>query len=99
MKTSTNSRLAETDDPIESLKEDFAALRRDFAALVTESASERMSQATDAVKGVVKQTSKQASAVHKKLSKTAGERPVTTILVAAAVGAIGAKALWWMLRR
>lgn len=99
MKTTTHSRVAHSDDPIEALKEDFASLRRDFTALVSESATEKMDQASQALKGVVKQTSKQAGAVHKQLSKTAAERPVATILVAAAVGAIGVKALSWMLRR
>jgi hypothetical protein len=36
---------------------------------------------------------------HRQLSRTAAERPLTTIAVAAVAGIVSAKVLGWMLRR
>lgn len=99
MKSGSNSRTHQAADPFESIKDDLASLRKDVVTLVAESAQGRLGQIGDTIQGVAKQTSKQAAAAHEQLRSAASKHPVTTIVIAAVAGAVGAKVLWWMLRR
>jgi hypothetical protein len=100
---STGGRMA---DPMEALRDDIAVIRKDISSLV----NRRVGAVGDAVLGTLHGAgesarhlaarSKQAAgAAHERLSEAAGSRPLTTIVVAAAAGIIGAKALGWMWRR
>lgn len=82
-------------DPIDALHNDIAALRRDFTALI----GGRMGAVSERTREMVDHTRERADEAHQALSKRAGERPLTTILLAAAAGAVASRVAVWMLKR
>lgn len=105
MKTSHNSRSRHI-EPMDALRTDLAAIRQDISSLLTnrwtslsEDTKAALSSAGDTLRETAKHAGEQAGAAHRKLSQTAGNRPLTTIVVAAATGIVAARLLGWMLRR
>jgi ElaB/YqjD/DUF883 family membrane-anchored ribosome-binding protein len=82
-------------DTVEVLKEDIATIRRDLAALL----GEKVSRVSDRTRELMEETSERARVVHQRVGEFAGERPITTIAMAAVAGALGFKILGWMFRR
>ncbi len=96
MRSSNNgSHRGRTADPIDALHDDIAALRRDFGALI----NGRMGAVSEKTRELVDQTRERADDAHKALAKRASERPISTILMAAAAGAVASRLAIWMLKR
>lgn len=103
MKKSNNGRLIA--DPIDTLRDDILAIKRDLASLlgtgvdaVTDRAIEVAEHAGESIKERAARTRQQAFAAHQRLAKVAGARPIATIALAAAAGAIAANLVGRMLR-
>lgn len=103
----SNGRRSRTADPMELLRADLAALRKDFASLtsngvhkVVDKVVDKASGSYDDVASSVKEFSDEAQdrarEAHKRLAEVASERPITTIAIAVAAGALGAKLMQWM---
>jgi hypothetical protein len=95
MRTFANGSHSRHADPVESLRRDLGAIKRDVSSLV----GGGWGAASDRTKELLDQTRERAGEVHKKLGEAAAARPLTTIALAAAGGAIGAKIVGLMLRR
>lgn len=98
-KASSNSRAHRNHSSTGTIKNDFMTLRRDVMSLVEDGAKGGIEHASQTLREMKSKASEQAGAIHKKLGEVAGERPVTTILIAAAAGIVGTKALVWLLKR
>lgn len=103
MKAMNNGTRNRSKDSIDVLRGDIAAIKSDIASLVEERlerlgahARDTMTAASDGVHSAARFASDRAGTAHKQLRKTAGTRPLTTIAVAAAAGALGAGILGWM---
>lgn len=103
MKKMNNGRL--TLDPVDALRADLSSIKRDLASLVgsgvdsvTERTTEAFTNASDAIKETMEHAQTTAAAAHRKLGKVTGARPIATIAIAAAAGAIAVKLLGRMLR-
>ncbi len=110
MKSSTNGRAKALDprtaDPLDLLRQDLSSLKRDMASLLgggIDSAAGHTRHAVDSAKETIAELAEQgrerADEAHLKLGETAGARPITTILIAMAAGAVLAKALGVWSRR
>jgi ElaB/YqjD/DUF883 family membrane-anchored ribosome-binding protein len=103
MKAMHNGTRTRSKDSLDVLRGDIAAIRSDIASLVEERlerigtrARDTISAASDGVHTATKFATDRAESAHKQLRSAAGSRPLTTIAIAAAAGAMGATILGWM---
>lgn len=101
----SNSRVS-TADAIDVLRDDIVALKKDLASLVTgrlnglsDATHDAVARAGESVKEIAENTQEKAKAMHKSLGRAAAERPLTTVALAVAAGAIGVKLLGWLSRK
>ena len=106
MRSTSNNGHARHADPIDLLTRDIAAIKRDIGQLIGEQAGnvrwkarETAGRLQDEARHAAEQAKEQYDMAHQSLSKTTAERPVTTIVVALAAGAVLGKLAGWMLRR
>jgi ElaB/YqjD/DUF883 family membrane-anchored ribosome-binding protein len=97
---------ARTADPMDMLRHDIAAIRDDLAALVSgrlgavsDRTRETIGRAGENVRDAASHAVKRAHAMHESLGETASNRPLTTIMLAAAAGVIFVKFAGWFARR
>lgn len=107
MRTSNNGHARRVAaDPIDVLTRDIAAIKRDITQLIGEGAGnvkyrarEAASRVQDEAVHVAEQAKEQYDVAHEALAKNTAARPVTTIIVALAAGAVIGKLAGWMMRR
>lgn len=97
MRNNTNSHTKSRTavEPVDALMNDVAAIKRDLGNLL----AQRVEAVSDRTREVMDHTVESAKAVRDRVGETASARPFTTMLVAAAAGAVGIKVLGWMFRR
>lgn len=96
LKTANNGRSrGRSGDPIDHLTNDIAALRKDFADLV----NDRISAAGDRAKEISQRARHTVEAAEERLTRETSEHPVRSLLIAAAIGAVGVKVGAWLLKR
>lgn len=106
MKHSMNSRRGREIDPVEMLRADLEALRRDFSAVTSNGIGrasdytrETIGEVASSIADAAETAKVRAVETHRKLSEVASERPLTTIALAIAGGAIAIKVLGFFNKR
>jgi ElaB/YqjD/DUF883 family membrane-anchored ribosome-binding protein len=106
MKAIHNGSRTRNKDPLDLVRDDIAAIRSDLASLVGDRlatlqgrAKDTLSAASDGIHSAADFARDRAESAHKQLGQAAGSHPLTTIAIAAAVGAIGAGILGWLRHR
>lgn len=106
MAVSHNGRRIKHEDPVAMLNADIAAIKRDVGHLigvgagnVSGKAKQAMNKLTDEAKAMACDAKERLDSAHTQLSETTARRPLTTIAVSMAAGAVAFKLLGWALRR
>lgn len=106
MRNASNNGHSRHADPVDTLARDVAALKRDIGQLLGDGAGNVKSRVREAVNRlgdeaqvVADKAVDQYELAHDSLAKTASAKPITTIMVAMAAGAVTAKLLGWAMRR
>jgi len=93
-------------DPVDLLRSDIAAIRRDLGRLVSgrlgafaASTRESLGRAGETMRETADQVRERAGEMHEKLRESAAARPLTTIALSVAAGAVLVKVLGWMRHR
>jgi ElaB/YqjD/DUF883 family membrane-anchored ribosome-binding protein len=96
MRTTHNGRRTSR-DPVQALRRDIDSLRQDVAAIVSgrmdaigDRARDTWNSAAESVHDAADQARTRAIAAHKQFSKTVATRPVRSVAIAFAAGALGA---------
>ena len=106
MKHSMNSRRGRDQDPIEMLRADLEALRRDFSTVTsngigraTDYTRETIGEVAATIADAAESAKEHAVYTHRRLSEVASERPLTTIALAIAGGALAIKVFGFFNKR
>lgn len=106
MAVSHNGRRIKHEDPVAMISADMAAIKRDVAHLigvgagnVSGRAKEAVNKLTDEAKTLACEAKERLDSAHTQLAESTARRPLTTIAVSMAAGAVAFKLLGWALRR
>lgn len=91
-----------SDDSMQGLRDDIEAIRKDIGSLIKKGLKghdglrKSIGDAGHRLSDLADEARDRAEHVHRRVTDTASERPLTTIAIAVAAGLIGGKLIAWM---